>query len=492
MSILLSEQPSKIKTTTKLVEVFEPAFAVRLIKVGLLTVKDLVKGYREDAWSALALNQNERLALEAWLHDAGVLKPKKDLIRDRLPAPNPNIVPFERIVLPLGLDGREGSNRAANHARSLEATDDLSAIRSWLLARANNVNTQGVYRKEAERFLLWCTQERQIALSSVGLEEASLYLRWLEQLGRMPDSLWAQQWNLPQHDWLGAKNTPRTDLHWRPFKAPLSHTSRKMALMTVRQLFNFLAKTGYIIHNPFDQITRKVPFLDGEGAPKEYADRSFSDDQWAQVSDIFVNMEDDEAKARLAVILMMGKGLGLRASEMLNARADWITERMVDGETIKVIEVIGKGDKVRRLPLQDEQVMMINHYLHWRELPELGLVAPETPLLASLGRGAQTQLSQGQGLKRGFSRSGLYRTLEQFLENCAREIEGSEPMAAAKLRASSTHWLRHTFATTALKSNMPINVVQNAMGHASVATTSRYLTPEEAEVARAMKNMKVF
>ena len=100
MSILLSEQPSKIKTTTKLVEVFEPAFAVRLIKVGLLTVKDLVKGYREDAWSALALNQNERLALEAWLHAAGVLKPKKDLIRDRLPAPNPNIVPFERSVLP--------------------------------------------------------------------------------------------------------------------------------------------------------------------------------------------------------------------------------------------------------------------------------------------------------------------------------------------------------------------------------------------------------
>ena len=48
MSILLSEQPSKIKTTTKLVEVFEPTFAVRLIKAGLLTVKDLVKSYRED------------------------------------------------------------------------------------------------------------------------------------------------------------------------------------------------------------------------------------------------------------------------------------------------------------------------------------------------------------------------------------------------------------------------------------------------------------
>ena len=492
MSLLLSDRPQKVKNTSLLVDYFEPSFVVRLIKCGLLKVKDLVKAYQEDADLGLGLTQKERLEFESWLNEHRLLKPKKELIREQLPPPNPHIVPFERIVLPLGLDGREGNNRGDNHSRSLEATDDLSAIRSWLVARANNVNTQGVYRKEAERFLLWCTQERQIALSSVGLEEASLYLRWLEQLGRTPDSLWAQQWNLPQHDWLGAKNTPRSDAQWRPFNAPLSHTSRKMALMTVRQLFNFLTKTGYIIHNPFDQITRKVPFLDGEGAPKEYADRSFSDDQWAQVSDYFLHLDDDEAKARLAVILMMGKGLGLRASEMLNARAEWITERMVDGETIKVIEVIGKGDKVRRLPLQDEQVMMINHYLHYRELPELGLVAPETPLLASLGRGSEAKLSQGQGVKRGLSRSGLYRTLELFLENCAREIEGTEPMAAAKLRASSTHWLRHTFATSALKSKMPINVVQNAMGHASVATTSRYLTPEEAEVARAMKNMKVF
>ena len=39
---------------------------------------------------------------------------------------------------------------------------------------------------------------------------------------------------------------------------------------------------------------------------------------------------------------------------------------------------------------------------------------------------------------------------------------------------------------------MPVNVVQNAMGHASVGTTSRYLTPEESEVARAMRKLKAF
>ena len=62
-------------------------------------------------------------------------------------------------------------------------------------------------------------------------------------------------------------------------------------------------------------------------------------------------------------------------------------------------------------------------------------------------------------------------------------------MDAAKLRASSTHWLRHTFAVSAL-GEMSVNVVQAAMGHASVATTGRYLAPEEETMSEAMEKMR--
>ena len=132
MPLLLSDRPQKVKNTSLLVEYFEPSFVVRLLKCGLLKVKDLVKAYQEDVCQVLGLTDKERLELESWFNEYRLLKPKKDLIREHLPAPNPNIVPFERIVLPLGLDGREGSNRGDNHSRSLEATDDLSAIRSWI------------------------------------------------------------------------------------------------------------------------------------------------------------------------------------------------------------------------------------------------------------------------------------------------------------------------------------------------------------------------
>lgn len=494
---LANDCPSVLSKSTLIVDAMVPEFALKATKARLLTLGDLGKALKKDDNNGLELSAEEKSAFIDWLTQHGLFshrgrKPKEaNKDKKELPPANPLIVPLEKIQLGVGLDGRTGTNRADDHLLSLEATDDLSALKAWLAARANNINTQGVYRKEAERFLLWCTVEREIALSSVGLEEASGYLRWLEQLGRLDDAEWSKRWRLPQHDWIGPKNLTRDNPQWRPFNAALSQGSRKLSMTVIRQLFNFLKKTGYIIYNPFDQISGKVPFLEGEGAPKEYADRSFTDDQWKIVNEYFEAQEDSESHARIAVILMLGKGLGLRASEMLQARASWIVERRIDNETITVIEVVGKGDKIRRLPIQDEQLALINHYLSWRNLQGIGLCDPDTPLLSSLGRGRKTVLREGQARITALSRSGLYRTLLDFFESCAREIQSTRPMDAAKFRASSTHWLRHTFATSALKI-MPVNVVQNAMGHASVGTTSRYLTPEESEVAKAMKKMQPY
>ena len=41
--------------------------------------------------------------------------------------------------------------------------------------------------------------------------------------------------------------------------------------------------------------------------------------------------------------------------------------------------------------------------------------------------------------------------------------------------AVSPHWLRHSHATHALERGAPIHLVQATLGHASVATTGRYL-----------------
>lgn len=66
----------------------------------------------------------------------------------------------------------------------------------------------------------------------------------------------------------------------------------------------------------------------------------------------------------------------MRASEMINARCGWIEySRFGDEETV-VIDIVGKGDKQRRLPLSSEQVEKISRYLAARKRPPL-LSRPE-------------------------------------------------------------------------------------------------------------------
>lgn len=386
----------------------------------------------------------------------------------------------ELLSLPSLLSGESGTNRDYERC-SLEANNDLQAIECWLSAKASNPNTLSQYRKEAERFLLWCTMERGIALSSISAQDASLYPRWLEQLGRTEESIWNQSWKLKQDNWIGPKNIARLSHEWRPFNGPLTISSRKTALTVVRLLFNFLSKTGYLRFNPFDQVSAKVRYIEGEGAPKAYADRSLTPKQWRAVTTYLEELPDSESKARISVVLALGKGLGMRASEMIHAKCSWITMRRIGDEDMLVIEIVGKGDKIRRLPISESAIRAIDQYLSYRGLPSAISAPPDTPILNNLGVGRKSD-------KAGISRSGLYKALEKFFEGAAEIAQEHSATDAAKLRAGSTHWLRHTFATTALK-HMDINVVQNAMGHASIGTTSRYLTPEEAQVASALRKM---
>ncbi|MBP3438282.1 MAG: tyrosine-type recombinase/integrase [Sutterella sp.] len=390
------------------------------------------------------------------------------------------IVPLERLRVPPELSGADGLNRAPAAACSLDAGTDLEALRVWLTARASNPNTEASYRKEAERFYLWCLIERKTALSSVRAGDAALYLRWLEALGRTDEGAWASKWRIPQSRWIGPKNTPRQSAAWRPFNGPLQVASRRNAVVVVRQLFNFLKNTGYLIFSPFDQVSPKVPLLKGEGAPQAFADRSLTEDQWAEIVDRIVSLPEGWPRERMKLILMMGKSLGMRASEMLDAKAGWIVERRVGFKVRTAIEILGKGAKIRRLPVNAEQKAIIEDALAARGIAGLGAADPETPLLINLGR--------GRNAGGPMTRSGLYVVLRKFFDDTANAIAGERPMDAAKLRASSTHWLRHTFAVSAL-GEMSVNVVQAAMGHASVATTGRYLAPEEETMSEAMEKM---
>ena len=392
------------------------------------------------------------------------------------------VVPLERLSVPEELSGAHGRNRAPGMASALDAPDDLTAIRTWLTARAANGNTAASYRKEAERFLLWCICERQTPLSSIMAGDAALYLHWLEGLGRTDPKAWSRQWRLPQACWIGPKNASRDSDEWHPFNGPLQASSRKYAIVVVRQLFSFLTKTGYLLFNPFDQVSPKVPYLKGEGVPKAFADRSLTEEQWGDITACIGELPEGWPRERMKLILMMGKSLGMRAAEMVDATTDWIEKRRVGFRSRAAISIVGKGSKVRILALNDEQLSIVESALRSRGFASLADAPAGTPLLINLGRGPHPN--------EPMTRTGLYRVLKDFFAFAAERIAGGSPRDAAKLRAASTHWLRHTFAVNALKETS-VNIVQAAMGHSSVATTGRYLRPDEETLSEAMEKMKV-
>lgn len=507
MASLPSLPERTLSPDDRLARLLPPAVALPMAAAGIETVEDLYEcaaalgntWFRRIEGLDAALAGELMMWLARWGKSVGEVTPRffppgslpavrtsasrrqTDASRGLSAPGDPRIRPIEQIELPEPLSGKKGLNRAPATACALSARDDLEAIRTWLNARAGNPNTHASYRKEAERFLLWSLVEKETALSDIRADEASQYLRWLEDLGRTDDKTFSRKWRIPQAFWIGEKNAERSSAAWRPYNGPLSPASRRNAIVVVRQLFNFLKRTGYLIFNPFDQVSPKVPLLKGEGAPQAFADRSLTPKQWSEITGHLSLIPEGLPRERMKLILMLGKSLGLRASEMLEARTGWIVRRSFGGGERPAIEVIGKGSKVRRLPLTAEQLSIINQALAARGIPEAAQTPPDTPLLVNLGRGR----NPGGPM----SRSGLYRVLESFFDRVADEVALSTPLDAAKLRASSTHWLRHTFAVSALK-EMSVNVVQAAMGHASVATTGRYLSPEEAEMSEAMSHMK--
>jgi len=67
--------------------------------------------------------------------------------------PTEQMMPLERLSLPLVLDGRAGVNRARAGHPQITADNDVDAVKAWLARAADKKTTLDTYRKEAERLL---------------------------------------------------------------------------------------------------------------------------------------------------------------------------------------------------------------------------------------------------------------------------------------------------------------------------------------------------
>jgi integrase len=162
------------------------------------------------------------------------------------------------------------------------------------------------------------------------------------------------------------------------------------------------------------------------------------------------------SRARMRFVLLFVEAVGLRSAELLSAR---LGDLRMEPEGW-VMQVHGKGSKNRIAAVPGQALHALQDYLLVRGLGSIQAAPPGAPLLAS---------SLDPMAPIGYQ--ALYEHVKGWL---ARAVRASSlpTNERERLAGATTHWLRHTFGTRAIAREVPLDVIQAQMGHASIQTTT--------------------
>ena len=209
-------------------------------------------------------------------------------------------------------------------------------------------------------------------------------------------------------------------------------SSAARMLSTVRGLHRFLAEDGVTEGDPAHEVSPpKAPMR----LPK-----AVGIDEMARL--IAATEGDEPVLVRDRALLELLYATGTRVSEAVGLDVD-------DLATGEMVRVLGKGGKQRLVPVGSYARAAVEAYLT-RVRPGFAARGTPTPALFLGARGAR------------LSRQGAWLVIQAAAERAG---------LAAHV---SPHTFRHSFATHLLQGGADVRVVQELLGHSSVATTQLY------------------
>ncbi|MFC4149762.1 tyrosine-type recombinase/integrase [Micromonospora mangrovi] len=281
---------------------------------------------------------------------------------------------------------------------------------AWLRNRRLSEHTRDAYRRDVAGWLAWCARHDLDPLRANFLD-VNAYGRELESTTAVRS---------------GRPLTPAT-------------VARRLSALS--SWYDFLVKLRAVDANP----------VAGADRPRIDRDHSATIGLTPEEVDALLTAAEAETgptatRNRAAIALLAD--LGLRVGELISLDlSDLGAER---GH--RSVRFVGKGGKVRRRALTPGTAYAVDAYLFARAAAQ-GVSVPELtgPLLVT---------ATGSRL----DRHSVFRLVRRLAQTAGIP-------AWAKL---SPHSLRHAFATTARAEGVPLEDVQDAMGHADPRTTRRY------------------
>jgi integrase/recombinase XerC len=215
-------------------------------------------------------------------------------------------------------------------------------------------------------------------------------------------------------------------------EAGLSSRSVNRKISSLRSFYKYQLRLGVIGQTPMTAIitpksAKRLPvFVERSAIEALFGEVRFPD-----------NWEGRTDRLLLAILYQTG----VRLSELIR-----LEERQVDSGN-RTIKVLGKGNKVRVIPVSAELAEEMGEY---KKQKRILLEAPDEEVLL-VG-------PKGRKLYPGY----VYRAVRAYLAQ------------VTTIDKKSPHVMRHSFATHLMNAGAELNSVKELLGHASLAATQVY------------------
>lgn len=220
----------------------------------------------------------------------------------------------------------------------------------------------------------------------------------------------------------------------------ISSSSASRKLSSIKSFHKFLMSEKYVKVN----ITKNID------APKQV--KRVPQVLSIEEVDLLLNSlkGDTPVEARNKAMIELDYATGLRVSELINLK---LSDIHLD---TGYVQVYGKGNKERIVPVGDVAIDAIKHYL---EFGRPRLLKKHSDYLF---------LNQKDGNQ--ISRQAFFMIIKEKVKEAGINKE------------ISPHKLRHSFASHLLKNNVDLRLIQELLGHEDISTTERYIHIKNADM----------
>lgn len=231
--------------------------------------------------------------------------------------------------------------------------------------------------------------------------------------------------------------------NWMCSISNMSPASINLKIAAVKDYFAYLVSRGYINNNPSMSLNN----VKCQNKIKKYMD-----------ADMIRAMVDNVLTARDRAIILLYASSGMRVAELTSITIDQYLDMKSKG--LDYIVITTKGDKKRVVHFNHQVVEAIDDYIKVREKGNVNCL-----FLSHKGN----QIAPNH--------------LSETLKSAARRA------GIPFWNEISNHSLRAACASIMSEKNIPLAVIRDTLGHANLATTSRYVKTNEEQIRNAAMAM---